>query len=564
VILIESGNGIYLPAVAAFCHGFLASALLGSPRQMTPYLCLGVPMHIERKESEMSLQFDTPNPPNPSRLVESLRYLGYGNYEAVADLVDNSLDAHADRMCISIAQKAGDYVLSIADNGDGMDKPTLDEAMRLGSMTERNPSSDLGKFGMGLVTASSSIARRAHVITCQDGQYWSSAWDIDEVIDRNEFCKHLDAATHQEIDEFHGLAGDAQSGTVVILSKCDNLKNKTTTQFASLLRKHLGRVHRYFISAGTRMFVNGDAVMALDPLQLDDPDVEVFSDDKYPVEIRDGDARIQELVHVRIALIPRKNTAGERESGAMIRNQGFYIMRNQREIMHAQTLNLFTRHNNFNRMRGEIFFPGTLDKYVGIEFTKRDMELEQSLADQIEQYIKPQCSTIKRQENARTILTGGGEQQLFHEQAAKAITQKDKLLVKPKAVVERRRAFERNTHEKGAAAKGTGRKRLNLKLTQEVESQLNCRFLEARLGPGGQIFECDMAGRTVEVRWNIEHPFYGRFVADNASDGRIVTAVDFLVYSMAAAELGVVDDDEREVMLNAKTVISSNLRTLLS
>ena len=92
----------------------------------------------------------------------------------------------------------------------------------------------------------------------------------------------------------------------------------------------------------------------------------------------------------------------------------------------------------------------------------------------------------------------------------------------------------------------------------------NSRFLNHRLGPNGQIFECDLEGRTVIIRWNIEHPFYKRFVTDNQDDGRLVTAVDFLVYSMACAELRGRDDENAEFVNNMKAVISANLRTLLS
>lgn len=510
----------------------------------------------------MSLNFDRPNHPNPARTLESLRYLGYGNYEAVADLADNSLDANADEIAITIGQKSGEFVLTIADNGIGMDEATLDEATRLGSMTDRNPSSDLGRYGMGLVTASLSMARRTHVITKHEGSYSSSVTDLDEVVERNEFCKHLAAATDDEIAMYHDLRGGAESGTVVVLSKCDNLKNKNTTQFAGILRKHLGRIHRYFLQAGRQMWVNGESVRAIDPLELADPRTELFCDEVYPIEVILGDERVAESMRVRIVLIPDDPSAGERDIDKSLRAQGFYVMRNQREIVDAVTLDLFSKHNDFNRMRGEIFFPGTLDKCVGIEFTKRDVKLDQSLMDRLQQYVKPQCSTIKAREAKRGIVQDGGQQHLFHEQAAKAITEKDNLLLKPKGVIERRQAHEKQLRDKGQTATGAGSKRVNLRKTQETD-RLNCKFVEQDLGAGGQIFETDMEGRTVIVRWNIAHPFYRRFVADNKSNGRLVTAVDFLVYSMAVAELGVVNDDERQVATNIKTVVSGNLRTLL-
>src|SRR5437588_8762061 len=123
------------------------------------------------------MKYDRENDPNAGRLVESLRYLGYGNYEAIADLVDNSIDAEAQHIKVRVQQRNNQPHISIADDGPGMAESVLDQAMRLGSMTQRDLNSDLGRFGMGLVTASLSIARSCHVITRGPDGCWSSAWD---------------------------------------------------------------------------------------------------------------------------------------------------------------------------------------------------------------------------------------------------------------------------------------------------------------------------------------------------------------------------------------------------
>ena len=80
----------------------------------------------------------------------------------------------------------------------------------------------------------------------------------------------------------------------------------------------------------------------------------------------------------------------------------------------------------------------------------------------------------------------------------------------------------------------------------------------------GQIYECDMEGRKLVLRYNVEHPFYQRFIVENVSDGRVVTAADFLIYSMATAELKMLDNGELDAVNNFKAVMSSNLRTLLN
>jgi hypothetical protein len=73
-----------------------------------------------------------------------------------------------------------------------------------------------------------------------------------------------------------------------------------------------------------------------------------------------------------------------------------------------------------------------------------------------------------------------------------------------------------------------------------------------------------MEGRKLVIRYNIEHPFYQRFVADKIDEARSVTATDFLIFSMASAELRVIDDGELDVVNNFKAILSANLRTLLN
>ncbi len=508
------------------------------------------------------MKYDRPNDPNAARLIESLRHLGYGNYEAIADLVDNSIDAEAQRISLKVQQKSGQPVLTIADNGEGMSESVLDQAMRLGSLTNRDISSDLGKFGMGLVTASLSLARKCHVITKTEDGVFSSAWDVDEIISQNRFSKHLDKATDEERSIFAEENDSANTGTVVILSKCDNLNNRNLSSFGSNLKHHLGRVHRYFIEAGRTITVNDEKILAIDPLQLSDENTETVIDEVFQITFQDEGEKRLESVRARIVLVPEV-PANDLDVGKSLKAQGFYVMRNQREVMNAVSLNFFTKHNDFNRMRAELFFPATLDSLVGIEFTKRQVDLEQSLFDQLAAVLVPTCRTIKRREATKKRIHTGEVQHQLHKQAAKVIAEKDKLLIKPKAVIERR-ASPRVPAQRTVRDESSPRERKNFTRTQEIEARLNCEIREERMGPNGQIYECDMEGRKLILRYNIEHPFYQRFVADNIGDSRAVTAADFLIYSMASAELKMMDDGELEAVNNFKAVLSANLRTLLN
>ena len=176
----------------------------------------------------------------------------------------------------------------------------------------------------------------------------------------------------------------------------------------------------------------------------------------------------------------------------------------------------------------------------------------------------PSSRRASRKNRAIAALVSYSEaQQQLHNQSAKAIAEKDKLLIKPKAVIEKR--LPRKNPGNGHTSKGEpDRERKNLTRTQALETRLNCEIREERLGPNGQIYECDMEGRKLVLRYNVEHPFYQRFIVDNINDGRFVTAADFLIYSMATAKLRMLDDGQFDLVNNFKAVMSGNLRTLLN
>jgi hypothetical protein len=135
--------------------------------------------------------------------------------------------------------------------------------------------------------------------------------------------------------------------------------------------------------------------------------------------------------------------------------------------------------------------------------------------------------------------------------------------LKPKAEVEKRTPRNGET-ERTTPETDTSKERKRFASTQELETRLNVEFREERLGPTGQIYECHMEGRKTIVRYNVEHPFYQRFIVDNIGDDKLVTGVDFLIGSLAYAELRILNDDNAQLMDNLKSVLSANVRTLLT
>ncbi len=509
--------------------------------------------------------FTTDNHPNAAKLMDSLRYLGYNNYSALCDIIDNAFDAEAKNVHVTINQVAGEPLILITDDGTGMDKKTLDEALKLGSLTDRNAGSDLGKYGMGLVTASLSIAKRTSVLTRSNGSLLKSVTDVDEVKKRNAFCKFLGEASPDDVLMFNETISAGGTGTIVELSKCDNLKNTNLTVFRNTLRGKLGQVYRYFLLSGKKIFLNGDEVAARDPLMIDEG-AEIYSDDRFDLTVTGADGKeFADQVRVRIAVLPDFGSDGNKDRKIGMRSQGFYILRNNREIAEGETLGLFTRHNDLNRFRGEIFFSGAFDEAMGVNFTKRDLDPTQAILHKINELVQGQLRTIRNRIKTARITSEDSE--ITHDESEKLINAKSHLLIRPKP---QKNSAGAGTNDgdgsngwTGDAKRGSGKSSQAGK-SSAVPGRFNVRFEAVKLGKTGPIYEAEQTGKVTVVQWNIEHPFYERFVLERKDDQTLRTSVDFLVYSMATAELTTLNEENYEMIQNIKAVMSSNLRSLLA
>ena len=132
--------------------------------------------------------------PSAARLTASLRDIGYSFVTALADIVDNSVTAGASRVEIAIRFHGRDSFVVISDNGSCMGPSALNEALRFGTRRSYRPG-DLGRFGLGLKTASLSQARRLMVISRasrKNRRLHCRVLDIDRVerTDRWEVLAH--------------------------------------------------------------------------------------------------------------------------------------------------------------------------------------------------------------------------------------------------------------------------------------------------------------------------------------------------------------------------------------
>lgn len=500
------------------------------------------------------VNFDRENNPNAAVLVKALRNLGYDNLSAINDILDNSLDAEATLIKVFMDSKKDSNQIIIVDNGSGMDEKVLDQALRLGSDVERDIASELGKFGMGLTTASLSLATRIEVLTKTMGAdtVYKSIFDIEEVFVKNKFVKFLGEADAQDVAFFNAFLQE-ESGTIIRLCNCDKLTNKNTTQFMARLVKEIGRTFREFINAGREFYVNDRKVEAEDIFMLDEGG-QIYSDEEYEVFYEDDKGKEQkETIRVRLGILPDFGPEGNRERRINSATQGFYIMRNNREIAAGETIGMYVRHPQYNRFRGEIHFSAPLDDLMGVNFTKKRVNLDQATHDKIYADVKHQLRAISGQLKKKAVSNESKD--VSHEESERVISKKAKLLNLPKTGRD-----EGESQEKEKIPKDFRKKEEKPRLPRK---EVRAKFIAEHGGKGGHFYEARMEGKTVVIAWNIDHPFYERFVVRTKEDKALATSVDFLVYSMATAELGIFNDENLELIENFKTMMSMNLNTLL-
>lgn len=321
-------------------------------------------------------------PPQAASLIESLRAFGYELSTALSDLVDNSISAGARSIWIDFHWAGEASVVVVTDNGKGMNEATLVAAMRPGSqnpLRDRQPS-DLGRFGLGLKTASFSQCRRVSVRSKVKGCGASTrCWDLDHVALVNDW-QLLRSANSTAEPHFARLAG-LSHGTAVVWQNLDRLVAGQTSdnakqqqlflQCVEVVREHLGMVfHRLMEGRGAvKIFLNGRLVPAWDPFLANEAATQTLPTTR--LKLRHATIEVRPFVlphHSKISGLTHKLAAGPRGWNA---HQGFYIYRNRRLLVAGDWLGLgWTKEEHFKLARISIEIPNSIDHDWEIDVTK--------------------------------------------------------------------------------------------------------------------------------------------------------------------------------------------------
>jgi Histidine kinase-, DNA gyrase B-, and HSP90-like ATPase len=323
-------------------------------------------------------------PPSASALIASLRGVGYSLETATADLIDNSIAAGAKTVDVQFDWNDGEPVAWIQDDGAGMPEDQLVEAMRFGGIgpNATRALSDLGRFGLGLKTASLSQCRRLTVVSKSNGRLAAFTWDIDRIKkggDRWDLLEGPDGLGKELLAKLERQ----KTGTLVAWRKIDFGRKEDKPDYHSFLAdiervdRHLGMVFHRFLGGDARNIkinINGHQVVAWDPF-LETHEATIRSPEQ-PIRSHGG------MVRVRGFVLPHRDRFTnedefERAGGPEGWNsqQGFYVYRQKRLLSAGAWLGLgkgraWTREETSRLARIRIDIPNTVDEDWRIDIRK--------------------------------------------------------------------------------------------------------------------------------------------------------------------------------------------------
>lgn len=335
-------------------------------------------------------------PPTAPLLMQALRSVGYTTPAALADLVDNSIAAGASRVWIDFSPTPAPQI-AVIDNGRGMAQRALNDAMRFGSLDPRldRALGDLGRFGLGLKTASLSQCRRVRVLSLLDGAFATACWDIDECERRNSWWLSRPDVSTLPIEVVDRLKAD-ERGTAVIWDRIDRL---TTTEgekgiaeldrVMSLAADHLAMAFHRFLAGEIRgdfdIEINGRSLPKLDPFLQGHTRGQTLHSETFRVE--GHEVAVSPFVLPFPSRLDEADLArtGGRES--LKTGHGFYIYRGGRLVVPGGWFRIVPSDELMRLARVRVDVPVALDHIWKVDIRKTMAEPPAALRPQLRRVV---------------------------------------------------------------------------------------------------------------------------------------------------------------------------------
>lgn len=329
--------------------------------------------------------------PEPSILIESLRDIGYSFNSALADIVDNSITANASNIRI-LAIPDTEFRIAIIDDGEGLSRDELRKAMRIGSNNprKRRALNDLGRFGLGLKTASFSQCRRLTVVSRRGDGVAAFTWDLDLVVERNSW----NVIEHADCNGVPFFSELGDSGTLVLWEKLDRLTGERGsgkvdyTRIISEAQDYLSLVfHRYLAGEHglSRISIQVNN-LHLDP--IDPFNTKSRATQASPVE------QICPNVTMQAFTLPHRSHYDSQQeyeryglSGGYLKSQGIYLYRAKRLIVYGTWFGLAKKTALTQLTRVKIDIDVNQDEAWKIDVKKVSAQLPEVVRSRVKSLI---------------------------------------------------------------------------------------------------------------------------------------------------------------------------------
>lgn len=514
-------------------------------------------------------------PPDPQRTSEGFRDTGYEFPTAIADIIDNSIAAGASVIDVVLRQDFGGAVfVAVADNGCGMDRDGLINAMRYGSK-RRQDASSLGKFGLGLKTASTAFCRRLSVISraTAGAPPLKATWDLDHIAETGKWELQIGSPPSHEVQLLDKTAAGT-SGTLVIWEKVDRLLSdyakpegkpakNALKRHEEGLRFHIGGVYQRFLDSSDNrarqvaIRLNGALVTAWDPYCVAVTGKPVL---EKQMEVAIGESERASFT-LRAFVLPAKDewTDQDARKEARLTNemQGIYVYRENRRIHGPDWLDMFRKEPHLTLCRVELSFDHKLDDAFQVDIKKSRILLDESLYEWIRDKFLPgprREAEMRYRKGVTATVTGTAA--LLHNASNKAIHAKADSLKTANVT-----GIDGNTGDVTIENKlGTTKLKIRL-IEHDTSGQLHVQPVDGL--QDGMLWEPTFVDGNQAVRINTAHPYYHKVYVPNQKSGVTIQGLDSLMWALCAAELGNVSEDTKKNFEEMRYEVTRILRKLV-
>lgn len=515
-------------------------------------------------------------PPNPARLIEGLRDTGYDFNTALSDIVDNSVDAGATRIDITINMDTdGEIIIAVADNGCGMDEATLLDGMTYGAKGQ-NDARRLGKFGLGLKTASTAFCRKLSVITrcVPSAGIIKATWDLDHVVREASWELLIDEPEGFETEMLEKVATGG-SGTLVLWENVDRLLKSYTNPGGRDARRALDRIIATFSEHSAMVYqrfldpdddrarnvvitVNGTALKAWSPFFEREPETELVAECVKNVQFSNG---MEGAFTIRAYILPRREhfSSQEAASAARLTNnmQGIYIYRENRLIHPCDWLGMFIKEPHYTLLRVEFSFDHRLDEAFQVDIKKSRIMLNEDLYNWVLNEFIPAPRNAAGERYRTGIRAKTAEAaKTAHSGSNMSIGAKEGDVVKSEITV-----IDPGTGTVDVRNR-SGVVRLKLKIVDNAtQGQMNVEAVDGL--EDNLLWRPALIMTHHAVQINSNHPYYRKVYIPNLKSDVIVQGVDSLLWALAEAELGTINESTRNYFEDLRFEVSRILKKLV-